>query len=1796
MKKYGAKLTAGLLTFAMTASSLTPAFAAPANTEESTEGSSEVVLSQTAQDNIAAIRSMASLGNMMESTENDVQEDTPESKLKDTIKDWIFNGFDGSLDLSRFSITSEEMDAATAEVLDETGMESAADVTYETDDEGQVTTAEVEMDPMVVMAAEELETVYNLTEEQTQELLGMYAQYLQLCEENADMFGVQVPYNTTRDTNASPIGSLLDIASIPEEYIQAGYVGYDDLFGIVQLYYLGTQFAVSEYKDEVIAGRNEALSVLEDDMTEMQTYLALNDWLANNCQFAMDSIMKEMVEPEPAENPLYTYAYNCMYDMIKQQAYDGAYDALKDVYGEEQAEAIATQQAESYMVDVQEEGGSGEQMAASYASMIVGMWGSNQIGVFVGHKAVCFGYANVYAYLLQCAHPEIYLKDGATDIDTAENWKSYKELNYELDSDGNPVKDEDGNYKWSKDSAAIADYVKIIFDAKDVTMFGQNSPFGEAHYWNAVKLDGKWYYVDPCYVDIYIECMNRDRVETDGNLNHLYFMFSDTSCREMYKDNFKEIRTLYENIATDQTYEEAWVAFVKSQPYKVGDKIYYLYDSTDLLDIMRNYGNGSSSSSRAADDGSITDYEGLFSDTEYKIAYHDNASMSDSSDEFGTLIDFNNGQVYNPTSGAMEDNAALAELYEEHQAYVEEYPSISISCAYYNDKIYFSLSNCILSYDLKTGAVEKLIEYTEVSGKRDMSNGLGGLAFTMTSGNPGTNGITVENPPIADMTIKADGKMYVSVATNYAFISGKDFGQLTDYSSYGYQFAETNYEPSYNSYYNNSEENDNDEFMWSANIVGTIDMSHLAGGSHSYKNVTVPASCTEDEYTVSRCSDCGRLQDTTMVTDTAETVDAAETKEGYAILEIEIKENVDGEQTTVSNDVIEVAREENSQETEYIFQSEEIKAKAQEMISQKEGYTLDDYEFEDVPVEYGKVETVTLTATKEAEQATATLSIEIKDGTGEDAQLLQSGTLTAEGVKGEPHTFAATEIQAKAEGLELPENYVLDTYDYKDVNVAYGATETVSLTASKVQATATLSIEIKDGTGEDAQLLKSGTLTADGVKDEKHTFVAADIKAKAEEVAQELPENYVLDAYEYTDVDVTYGATETVSLTAANKEPEQATATLSIEIKDGTGEDAQLLQSGTLTADGVKDEKHTFAAADIKAKAEEVAQELSDNYVLDTYEYTDVDVAYGSEETVSLTASKVQATATLSIEIKDGTGEDAQLLQSGTLTAEGAKGDPHTFKAADIQAKAEGLELPENYVLDAYEYKDVDVTYGATETVSLTASKEKATATLNITVYDSATVGAENEEDKIILLETKAEKEGPKDDTYAFTADDIKTAIGEIEGYTLDEDSLPTENISVVYGGEAGTVDVTATEIPTGAGHTYIKFNETYYTKDNSDNWQTGTSYVCIDCGHAFELEDDETVEDHLRSNDKVLTDDEVKSYAGKTTKVWTWSTDKTEASMYTVPTDLKDHKFDCIWENPSLSSREVATVSGDCTTGKFTAKLSNGETSSASVEAGNHTYNTLEDPNTETQEASVQWTWDKKCTTATATFTCDVCGKTLEKTVKQADMESSETEDGLIKYTATVTVDEVKYISSREYNPNPFEDVSKDDYYYDAVLWAVENNITVGKDETHFAPSAACTRAQVVTFLWRTMDEPEPETTENPFVDVTEDDYYYKAVLWASENGITVGKDDTHFAPGATVTRAQFVAFLHRNEGEPKPETTENPFVDVSESDYYYNAVLWAYENGITVGKDETHFAPKSSCTRAQVVTFLYRAYGDEE
>ncbi len=174
----------------------------------------------------------------------------------------------------------------------------------------------------------------------------------------------------------------------------------------------------------------------------------------------------------------------------------------------------------------------------------------------------------------------------------------------------------------------------------------------------------------------------------------------------------------------------------------------------------------------------------------------------------------------------------------------------------------------------------------------------------------------------------------------------------------------------------------------------------------------------------------------------------------------------------------------------------------------------------------------------------------------------------------------------------------------------------------------------------------------------------------------------------------------------------------------------------------------------------------------------------------------------------------------------------------------------------------------------------------------------------------------------------------------------------------------------------------------------------------------------------------------------------------------------------------------------------------------------------------------------------------------------------------------------------NPFTDVDETNYFYDAVLWAIENGITSGTSETTFSPYQEAERCQVVTFLWRAAGCPEvAEGTVNPFTDVSESDYFYTAVLWAVEKGITSGTTATTFSPFAKCERCQVVTFLYRYFGQPEVTTSENPFTDVDTDDYFYNAVLWAVDNGITSGTTETTFGPFVTCERCMVVTFLYRA-----
>ena len=198
-------------------------------------------------------------------------------------------------------------------------------------------------------------------------------------------------------------------------------------------------------------------------------------------------------------------------------------------------------------------------------------------------------------------------------------------------------------------------------------------------------------------------------------------------------------------------------------------------------------------------------------------------------------------------------------------------------------------------------------------------------------------------------------------------------------------------------------------------------------------------------------------------------------------------------------------------------------------------------------------------------------------------------------------------------------------------------------------------------------------------------------------------------------------------------------------------------------------------------------------------------------------------------------------------------------------------------------------------------------------------------------------------------------------------------------------------------------------------------------------------------------------------------------------------------------------------------------------------------------------------------------------------------------KYTFTMPASKVTvaamFKAEQSTGKNPFTDVPAGSYYEDAVIWAVDKGITTGTSATTFNPNGICTRAQAVTYLWRAAGSPAAKSAVMPFTDVKAGSYYETAVLWAVENGITKGSSETMFSPDATCTRAQIVTFLWRSQKSPAAGMA-NPFADVAADTYYIDAVLWAVKHNITVGTTFSIFSPDEECTRAQIVTFLYRAH----
>lgn len=558
---------------------------------------------------------------------------------------------------------------------------------------------------------------------------------------------------------------------------------------------------------------------------------------ANQMKTKADAFIKDAeengVEVDPENEP----GYKMTVEQITQQQLESDDPAL-DMDGDGTKETSFKQAIPIYA----------KQAATGMTTGVINYWEGSQFGAFGMGTSVCLGYSKAYTYLVQCLDKDIYLKDTNVGYDSS-NWKTAKELYYT-----------DGKLDTSKNYTV--DLVRISFQS-DVTMYGEEQEdFGSDHYWNAVKVDGQWFYVDPCYTDVYTEVMSRDRVETDGDMNHTYFLFSDTSARKLYDGNFSSLRSLYENEATDKTYETAWMARAASNVYYADGYAYYMYDSTDLFDRVNS--SSMNQSQKAA---------------EYKIVRHKltEKDAGDGDSDYETLINFTDKEndddddtfVSVLKDGKMVKNDLLTKLYAQFVDEQSIYPSIGLTAALYTDgKIYFNVSNDIVSYNPADGAVAVVKEYNTVSAKRDNTKLFGGMAFTTTSKDSAD--FTVTNHPIAGLTVKGD-KLIVSIGTNFAFISGKT-GLLDHTSSgcYGYQFEETDYNPTYTNYkkyqqFMGSQSNDNDEFMWSANFVDTVDMKTLTGTSHNYETVSVPATCGRDAFTEERCSDCGLIKDGTRV-------------------------------------------------------------------------------------------------------------------------------------------------------------------------------------------------------------------------------------------------------------------------------------------------------------------------------------------------------------------------------------------------------------------------------------------------------------------------------------------------------------------------------------------------------------------------------------------------------------------------------------------------------------------------------------------------------------------------------------------------------------------------------------------------------------------------------------------------------------------------------------------------------------------------------------------------------------------
>ena len=1582
-----------------------------------------------------------------------------------------------------------------------------------------------------------------LTAEQQEQVLGMFQNYQNNWKANADVLGAQLPfymqYNDKGEDGLGVLGEMLVLAGVTVDAVRNGDYSYDDLTGTIMTFMYGDQLGVKYYGDTVRSKRDDAIKAVKASgaKTEYQKLLVLNDWLASQDTFDMSYIMN-MGKDTPtmaAENPKDPDHYQDVYDTlyasykeqitnqfhdqifagveadlrqkfyekaIRQAVYTQALGGKTDETATEEEKAAANEQADAYMKDnekdiskdaigfiednkdffgegtaqqvstdadayikkaetegIKQEDGSvltveqmtqyamenkkvdldgdgvedmtpnqaipysADKAASQLAPAIINYWEGNQIGALAIGKSVCLGYSKAYAYLVQASHPEIYGKNGAsTDMSKADNWKEAKEL-YTFSADGKKV-NTDGNYS--------VDLVRITFKA-NVTMYGETQPdFNSDHFWNAVKVGNKWYYVDPCYTDCYSEVMTRDRVETDGYMNHMYFMFSDTTTRNLYDGYFETLNTAYQDVATDKTYEDAWFARAKSDVSSDGTNMYYVYDSTNLIKQLND---------------SQMDQMNSKEDPKYKLVSHPitNTDSGDGDTDYKTLIDFTYKpdsneddtvvQVYNPETKNMETNDMLTELYAKHAEQADIYPSIAITCAQYKGKLYFNLSNYILSYDLTSGEVVTVKKYDTVYGKRDKTNAFGGMSFDLVNSADGAD-FTFRDHPIAGISLKSDGKLYVSVATNLAYISGKDdvsnrtkSTDSTDYTidskdnGYGYEFEESNYNPDYSNYSNDKyddsmmeqfgytkEINDNDEFMWVANLRGTEAMSSIAGESVEYKKETCDhhyIHFDETYFTKKKDSDGNKT-------------DEWNTGESYVC--------------TVCGKSVEEPTE--PKKNSMGSNSDYEKKKAQ--------YDKDKAEYDEVVKNAGHTYTAKDPQWTKNDDGTYSVTFDTlvcssvceKEKNQRDC-LVNDDTIT---IKLSNPVTAQAEI-TKTEGSCTDEGGVKVTY------TATGEADGHKYTVSNV---------VETGKGE-------------------HTLKSEFKWTKLE--------------------DGGYSATVSAKCEVCGAEEKDVQAEVTSEKKDATcTEDAQITYT---------------------AKATCLGQELTETKAAEVQEGT----ALGHDYKKSIVWNNDKTAAT------------------GKFTC--SRGDFDEEVPAEVKTETKPATCTENGETTAYakaELKDADGK--VIQTVENTVVTETIPALGHD--YESKFDWAEDASSAKATLTCKR-----GDDTQtvdAVIAKDEKNSVAP----TCTEAGKNVFTATATYDGKDYT-DTKEVEVP-ALGHKYkgaIKWSEDFKSAN--------AEFTCETCQDVQTVKADVTA----KTDDATCTTGGKVTYTAKAElkdkngKVLATATDTKETTVDALGHDYES-KFD--WAEDASSAKATLTCKrGDDkqTVDAVIAKDEKNSVAPTCTEAGKNVF------------------------VATATYE----GKDYTDT-KEVEVPAlgHNYVDGVCDRCGAIKL--------------PFTDVNEGDWFYDKVAYVYHHKLMTGTSETTFEPNATLTRAMMVQILYNKEGRPAATTNGNPYTDVPKDQWYYNAVQWAYENKITSGTSETTFEPNSEVTREQFARFMYNYAGNPAV-SGKLDFVDADQvSDWAYDAMVWANQNNIILGKKKSDGSvvldPRGNATRAEAATIL--------